>query len=355
MSLANGKGQTGRFLNVRVKSSIGHPTVLGSVVVLILNDHVLKGAGIAPAWLTGKLSDFAGLYFFPVLICDVGEWALRQRSIVVSRKASALASVAVTGVVFSLGKTVPAVNHLVSEMWGAMVCDPSDLLALPSLVLSFCYLTRSKLSIRVPMWAHLLAVIVAAVASMATSPSPYTRGFAVWRNPTPTLRSIGCARAEAWVSKSGKQGVGITLRFQSDDKECVLKLTAASLIVAEQKTETVLSTPVDILAGKPNATPLNPTMKHSHGFGPGVDDRGAYYYLPFVFDNQQVWNSGQHTSSLQVRFEIEGKEDLWEIPLEYQYSGYHAPTREFLYDIRPPASSSSQQKVPAVRASGSAP
>jgi hypothetical protein len=43
-----------------------HPVALGGLVVLLLNDHVLKG--LAPGWLTGKLSDVAGLLFFPFLV-----------------------------------------------------------------------------------------------------------------------------------------------------------------------------------------------------------------------------------------------------------------------------------------------
>ena len=43
-------------------------TVLVGMAVLALNDHVLKGADLLPSWLTGKLSDFAGLLFFPLLL-----------------------------------------------------------------------------------------------------------------------------------------------------------------------------------------------------------------------------------------------------------------------------------------------
>src|SRR3954465_9682891 len=39
-----------------------------ALAVLALNDHILKGAGVLPAWLTGKLSDFAGMIVAPVLL-----------------------------------------------------------------------------------------------------------------------------------------------------------------------------------------------------------------------------------------------------------------------------------------------
>lgn len=47
-----------------------HPIVAAAVAVLLVNDHVLKAA--FPGLVTGKLSDLAGLLFFPLLI--VAAW-----------------------------------------------------------------------------------------------------------------------------------------------------------------------------------------------------------------------------------------------------------------------------------------
>ncbi len=47
------------------------PLFLGALVTLALNDHVLKGAGVLPGWLTGKLSDVAGLVVLPVVLAVV--------------------------------------------------------------------------------------------------------------------------------------------------------------------------------------------------------------------------------------------------------------------------------------------
>ncbi len=49
-----------------------HPGTLVALGLLILNDHVLKAA--YPGAITGKLSDLAGLAFFPILV--VGAWEL---------------------------------------------------------------------------------------------------------------------------------------------------------------------------------------------------------------------------------------------------------------------------------------
>ncbi len=56
-----------------------HPVCLASVAVLLLNDHVLKRA--VPGVITGKLSDLAGLIFFPLLLqafWEVGAAVLRR-------------------------------------------------------------------------------------------------------------------------------------------------------------------------------------------------------------------------------------------------------------------------------------
>ena len=61
------------------RSDLVDPTVIGAVALLAVNDHVLKGRGWLPGWLTGKLSDLAGLYFFPVLLVVLAESLGRRR------------------------------------------------------------------------------------------------------------------------------------------------------------------------------------------------------------------------------------------------------------------------------------
>lgn len=51
--------------------SLLHPLCIASVAVLIVNDHCFKHA--MPGVITGKLSDFAGLVFFPHLLVSLGQ------------------------------------------------------------------------------------------------------------------------------------------------------------------------------------------------------------------------------------------------------------------------------------------
>ena len=47
---------------------LAHPAWIGALLLLLINDHVLKGAGLLPGWVTGKLSDLAGLFVAPALL-----------------------------------------------------------------------------------------------------------------------------------------------------------------------------------------------------------------------------------------------------------------------------------------------
>jgi outer membrane protein assembly factor BamB len=117
-----------------------HPAWLGALAVLVVNDHLLKGAGLLPGWLTGKLSDFAGLVVAPALLAI----ALRARG----ARALAACHVAV-GAGFALLKLWPAAagawswalsGLLPSRLWS----DPTDLVALPALGASWWLVGRAS-------------------------------------------------------------------------------------------------------------------------------------------------------------------------------------------------------------------
>lgn len=81
------------------RSLLLHPVVIAGIVVLLVNDHVLKGS--APGWLTGKLSDFAGLAFTPLFIIGAMEffgWDRTRRL----RTRGVVAATVATGIVFAL-------------------------------------------------------------------------------------------------------------------------------------------------------------------------------------------------------------------------------------------------------------
>jgi len=133
---------------------LAHPVSLAAIVVMALNDHVLKAA--FGGWWTGKLSDVAGLVFFPALVAvvlaAVGV-AVRGAGIGGARPAGgdfsrlALGAVAVTGAGFVWVKATWAgaatASAVLTAITGPFVGGPSvvradvtDLLALPALGLA---------------------------------------------------------------------------------------------------------------------------------------------------------------------------------------------------------------------------
>lgn len=156
-----------------------HPAPLAAVGVLALNDHLLKGAGILPGAVTGKLSDFAGLFFFPLLLAALLRGlsrAARGRDIDDRRSLAAATSIA-TAAGFAAVKLLPAVNALVARTWGVMVMDPTDLIALPMTGLAAAWMLRrapapsaGRSDLRRAL--DFSAVLAAAVASIATSQAP---------------------------------------------------------------------------------------------------------------------------------------------------------------------------------------
>lgn len=96
-----------------------HPVPVVAIVLLLLNDHVWKAAYPGALW-TGKLSDFAGLAFFPLFLqalVEAGQELLR-RSWRPSRRVLAAAAVA-TALVFTLVQVWPPASEAYRVVFGA--------------------------------------------------------------------------------------------------------------------------------------------------------------------------------------------------------------------------------------------
>jgi hypothetical protein len=135
------------------------PVTLAALGLLVLNDHVLKAAWPGP--VTGKLSDLAGLAFFPILLLSAWELILALTGRWRGPTVRALAiAVAVSMAGFIVAKTVPSAAEAAGWMLGiaqwllalpirvlaglplspvaraTVVADPTDLAALPALALA---------------------------------------------------------------------------------------------------------------------------------------------------------------------------------------------------------------------------
>jgi hypothetical protein len=126
---------------------LGWPPVC-AIAVLVLNDHVLKGR--APGLITGKLSDAAGLFVFPLLIFAALDsmpttWRPGRRTlagaIVTTTCVFAAAKLGRAGALAygaALG-SLRGVGHVFSSRPVDVVSDPTDLAALPFAVAAWFY------------------------------------------------------------------------------------------------------------------------------------------------------------------------------------------------------------------------
>jgi hypothetical protein len=115
-----------------------HPLVLTAIFLVALNDHYLKQSGLA-GLLTGKLSDFAGLFFFPFLLIDLASLICRRWQ---ESAGLFVACAAFTGISFTALKCSPLALQIYRDLYASLgaqvsvVRDPSDLYALIMLPLA---------------------------------------------------------------------------------------------------------------------------------------------------------------------------------------------------------------------------
>lgn len=151
------------------------PWFLIALGVLILNDHFLKA--LYPSWLTGKLSDFSGLFVFVVFFTvALSRWLRTPTRIFILH-----AAIGLTFVIWKLAPVEIVIDwaaRLTSWPMPSRVKDATDLMALSILPVSYWFLSwgwrigheRSPDSILARL-ATCFVMIAAGGAIMATSVS----------------------------------------------------------------------------------------------------------------------------------------------------------------------------------------
>jgi len=139
---------------------------------MVANDHLLKGAGIIPASITGKLSDFAFLFFVPIVVAFV--FRVRSRGPLVAIYVSIgflFAAINLSGWFSQLVEHIFGLAMIPMHLWP----DATDLLALTIMPLSIWFVHRRRATSRIEP-AGLLRCVIAVVCLIAcagTSPHSY--------------------------------------------------------------------------------------------------------------------------------------------------------------------------------------
>ncbi len=156
---------------------LAHPYSLMMLALLLINDAILQP--LWPSWWTGKLGDIAWLGFVPFLLAAVLVWIppLREAS---RQNWVRWLAFGLTASVFTLFKTLPAFHaltvHVFELLFGApaiLVRDPSDLLALPVLLVGW-HLWEQPLKdkVRTRSIRGLVLVPLAALLLLADAAAP---------------------------------------------------------------------------------------------------------------------------------------------------------------------------------------
>jgi hypothetical protein len=135
------------------RRALTHPATLACVLLLVLNDHVLKER--FPGVVTGKLSDLAGMWTAPLFLLGVFDLLATRRLAAAPRyRFAPWVALGVVAVLFAAAKTWAPATHAYEltagicrapfrwcvslitgrPVWSEtihLVRDPSDLLALP--------------------------------------------------------------------------------------------------------------------------------------------------------------------------------------------------------------------------------
>jgi len=144
------------------------PLFLTGLVLLIINDHLLKAS--YPGIVTGKLSDIAGLFVFPLFFSAF--FPEHRRSVYLITAAGFIfwKSTASQFFINSWNVHFMAINRVV---------DYSDLLALLILPLSFLY--SKKFRIPQKTFNPTPIILIASVAFIATSRAKYIAAYQVYK------------------------------------------------------------------------------------------------------------------------------------------------------------------------------
>ncbi len=290
------------------------PAPLIAAIVLATNDHLLKGSGWVPGAITGKLSDIAGLFVAPIAAVCVA----RGVASLVGRRPRrdgrlAAACVVAVAVVFALLKTWPAFHGVIDGTWGTHVLDPSDVWCLPMTALAWLWL-RDREDARATRFHSGLAATAVLVICAATSKAPPVPMPLVpmWMISTKPLQ-LPCGTAEVWVAKSGKTGLGVTVRTTPMPGQPCVTAVRAQLKFLDR------AFPGKLLESRSGS---ELSGQQQYGSPEEIGRDATYHYIAFEVDNEERWNHHERTATFELVIEVDGTKLSWTLAATHDYASF---------------------------------
>lgn len=140
-------------------------------------------------------------------------------------------------------------------------------------------------------------LLAAALASAGCPPSHHAREFPRWVIAGSPERARGCAQVGAYVRKSGKEGIGVTVALRSVH-DCDVRITRAALVW-------------------PDGARAEATLAGAQP--PLVGRSVAYRWVAIAFDGDAAWNAGKHRATLELELSIDGARATWGYGVEHRF------------------------------------
>ncbi len=116
-----------------------------------------------------------------------------------------------------------------------------------------------------------------------------------WSLVAPATYAADCAQADAFIRKSGKTGIGVTVRFRSTST-CVVTITASRIVFGRRVVPAGAVGPIAL---------------------PGRSQ--LYAWLPIKFDNDAMWNEDRNDATIEIDVAVAaGTTTTWKFPVHQQ-------------------------------------
>ena len=140
-------------------------------------------------------------------------------------------------------------------------------------------------------------VLVGALGGCVVMRPPTPAERPRWRLTQPVVFGHGCALGRAFVRKSGKAGVGMTLELRSR-ADCAIAIRRAQLVLADGKRVDAGVREVPALRGRSL----------------------VYTWLAFPFDNTAAWNAGVVDGAFELDLVVAGAAaPTWRLPARHAF------------------------------------